>query len=241
MKQFYLSNGWYWLVLLGIACYFIGCFNFAVLISRLKKRDIRKSGSGNPGTMNMFREFGWKIGCATFFSDAFKGGIPAVISYFIFRNYVFAGTEVLVSDFTRYFCGLCVIIGHIFPVTLKFHGGKGIASTLGLCWLCLTCEKWWYLFIGFVLLVFVLLYIMKFHWGSMGSLMGVTAFTIWQGIIFYLKYTVTIGNVVYVALIFMPLLLLNLFTWCAHRKNIVRLLSGEEHLTGAKKKKKSDV
>ena len=52
-------------------------------------------------------------------------------AYFIFRNSVFAGTDVVVADVMRYFCGLFVVIGHIFPVTMKFKGGKGIAVTFG--------------------------------------------------------------------------------------------------------------
>lgn len=238
MKEFSFAQNWYIFALMAVICYFIGCFNFAILISKTKHKDVRTIGSGNPGTMNMFREFGWGIGFMTFFSDAFKGGIPAIISYFVFRSYVFTGTDIVVSDVTRYLCGACVIIGHIFPVTLKFKGGKGIASTLGLFWLCLACEKWWFLFLGAFLIFLMAVYILKIHWGSMGSLMGVTAFTVWQGIIFYLHYAHDIGNV-WVIVMFMLLLLINVLTWTAHRQNILRLVSGEEHLTGAKHKDKS--
>ena len=80
MKIFDLSQNWWQFVLMAVVCYFIGCFNFARTISKFKKRDIAKIGSGNPGTMNMTREFGLKIGVITFLCDACKGGIPAVIS-----------------------------------------------------------------------------------------------------------------------------------------------------------------
>lgn len=238
MKELAFSSFGYWMLLMAIVCYFCGCFNFAILISRFKHKDIRGVGSGNPGTMNMFREFGFGIGLITFLSDVLKGGIPAVISYFIFRNCVFAGTNILVSDFTRYFCGLFVIIGHIFPVTLKFKGGKGIASTFGLFLLCLSCEEWWFFFVGVALIVAIAAYILKIHWGSMGSLMGVTLFSSWQAIIFYLRYSDCFQNV-WVISMFLLLLALNLFTWIAHHGNIVRLLTGEERLTGGKKKKKA--
>ena len=88
---------WYWLVLCAVLCYFIGCFNFAVLISHFKKKDIREVGSGNPGTMNMTRAFGLKVGVFNFACDAIKGGLPALIGWIIFKDYVFAGTDVLVS------------------------------------------------------------------------------------------------------------------------------------------------
>ncbi len=234
MKEFYLSQGWYWFLLMAVVCYSIGCFNFAVLIAKLKHKNVRKIGSGNPGTMNMSREFGLKIGLLNFLLDAFKGGIPSMVSYFIFRGYVFAGTNVVVSDVTRYFCGLFVVIGHIFPVTMKFKGGKGIASTLGLFWICLACEDPWYLLIGFVALWGVVAYIALTEWGSMGSLLGVTGFSIWQGAEFFARYHEELTNW-YIVTLFVLLLLLNFLTWFAHRKNLVRLFAGEEHRTSVRK------
>ncbi len=229
-----LSRQWWQIVVMAVVCYLIGCFNFARLIAGLKHKDITKMGSGNPGTMNMSREFGLKIGIITFFCDAFKGGIPALVSYFIYRNYVFAGTDIAVSDFTRYFCGLCVIVGHIFPVTMKFRGGKGIASTLGLFWINLGCENPWFLLIGFAGLWLIAFYIVATEWGSMGSLIGVSGFGLWQGILFWLRYRGELNNG-YAAALFLLILAINLLTWCAHHKNILRLLAGEEHRTSVKK------
>lgn len=236
MKELNLSQLWYWFLLMAVVCYLIGSINFATVVSKIKRHDIRKEGSGNPGTMNMFRTFGWKIGLITFLLDAFKGGIPAVISYVVFRNCCFAGTEVLIGDFTRYFCGVCVILGHIFPCFMHFKGGKGIASTLGLFWLCMGCEELWFFPIGFFALILVVVYIKFTNWGSMGSLIGVTGFSVWQAVIFYLRYKNCIQNG-YVITLFALLLLLNVLTWVAHRQNIRRLLAGEEHRTAAKKKK----
>jgi len=241
MKVFYFSKNWYEFLIITVVCYLIGCFNFARLIARIKHKDITKMGSGNPGTMNMSREFGLKVGVITFFCDAFKGGIPAIITYFIYRNYCFAGTNVLVSDFTRYLCGVCVIIGHIFPVFSRFKGGKGIASTLGLFWINLGAENAWFLLVGFGALWLIVLYIALTEWGSMGSLLGVTGFSIWQGVLFLLRYQ---GNGVnaYLVCLFGFLLLINILTWTAHWKNILRLLAGEEHHTSVKKlaKKKKE-
>lgn len=156
MKEFDVAENWYWFLVAAIACYLLGCFNFAVLISRIKKQDIRGVGSGNPGTMNMTRSFGIKIGAVNFFCDVIKGGVPALAGWLLFKDYVFAGTQISVSDFARYFFGLFVIIGHIFPVTMKFMGGKGIASTVGLFAFALPCEEWWYFLVAFVFLTCVL-------------------------------------------------------------------------------------
>ena len=144
MKVFYFSESWWQFVLLAVGCYLIGCFNFARMISRFKHQDITKMGSGNPGTMNVSRELGWKAGLLTFVVDALKGALPAVVAYFIYRDYTFENTQIIVSDFMRYFCGFFVVLGHVFPITMKFKGGKGIASTFGLFWGGLACENaWW--------------------------------------------------------------------------------------------------
>ena len=234
MKELYFSQSWYWFLLMAVVCYLLGCVNFAMIIARTKHKDAHKIGSGNPGTMNMSREFGLKVGLVNFLLDVSKGGIPALISYFVFRDYVFAGTDVVVSDVTRYLCGVFVIIGHIWPVTMRFQGGKGIASTLGLFWFALGCEQGWYAAVAFLWLVCVLTFIAVTEWGSMGSLLGVTGFSLWQGIIFYLRYAPELMNV-WVIVLFMLLILLNFLTWFAHRKNLVRLFAGEEHRTSVKK------
>ena len=234
MKELYFSQSWYWFLLMAVVCYLLGCVNFAMIIARTKHKDAHKIGSGNPGTMNMSREFGLKVGLVNFLLDVSKGGIPALISYFVFQDYVFAGTDVVVSDVTRYLCGVFVIIGHIWPVTMRLRGGKGIASTLGLFWFALGCEQGWYAAVAFLWLVCVLTFIAVTEWGSMGSLLGVTGFSLWQGIIFYLRYAPELMNV-WVIVLFMLLLLLNFLTWFAHRKNLVRLFAGEEHRTSVKK------
>ena len=233
MKLFSLSQNWWQLVLIATACYLVGCVNFARLISRSKKRDITKIGSGNPGTMNMSREFGLKIGLATFFCDACKGGILACIFYFVYRNYIFAG-GVRVADFIRYFCGLFVIIGHIFPCTMRFKGGKGIASTLGLFWFCLPCDWAWWALIVFGCLVGVVLFIFWTEWGSLGSLLGVSGLSIIQMVIFVTRYAKIAVNA-YLVCLFMMILAINILTWVAHRENLFRLFAGEEHHTSIKK------
>ncbi len=234
MKELALSQSWYYFLIMAVVSYFIGCFNFAVLISKLKHTDARKIGSGNPGTMNMSREFGLKIGILNFLLDVLKGGVPALVGYFIFRGYVFAGTDVLVSDIARYLCGTCAVIGHIYPVTMKFKGGKGIASTFGLFWFALSCEWAWNILIVFASLWIIVAFIATTEFGSMGSLLGVSGFSIWQGVIFYLRYASELANG-YVIALFALLLLVNFLTWYAHRKNLVRLFAGEEHHTSIKK------
>ena len=238
----YFAQTWYWFVLGCVISYFIGCFNFAVLISKLKHKDIRQQGSGNPGTMNMSRTFGWKIGLINFLCDALKGIIPVMCGHLIFAGMYFENTAFAVSDLSRYLFGLCAVIGHVFPVTMRFRGGKGIATTLGVFTCGVTCEVGWYFPIAFALLVGVVTYIYVFEWGSMGSLIGVSGFTIWQGIIFFLRYQNMLQNG-YVIAAFIVLFAYNVITWLAHRVNLYKLMGGEEHRTSVKKmihKKKAE-
>lgn len=228
------ANTWYWFLLGGILSYLLGCFNFAVLISKLKHKDIRHEGSGNPGTMNMSRTFGWKIGLLNFLCDALKGIIPVMAGHLAFAGMYFEGTAFAVTDFSRYLFGLCAVIGHVFPVTMKFKGGKGIATTLGVFACGVTCEAGWFFPLALALLIGVVLYIYVFEWGSMGSLLGVSGFTIWQGVIFFLRYQAMLANE-YVITAFMILLAYNLLTWIAHRVNLYKLMGGEEHRTSIKK------
>ncbi len=234
MNTFQIAKDWWQLLVMAVVCYLIGCFNFAKLISRKKHRDITKIGSGNPGTMNMSREFGLKIGLLTFFCDVMKGGVPALISYFVYRNTFFSGTMIPVSDFTRYFCGLFVVIGHIFPVNSGFKGGKGIAATLGLFWFALPCEEWWWAFVVFGILIGVVLFIFLTEWGSLGSLLGVTVLSILQMVFFCLRYGFSSVNA-YMVATYACILAINLLTWTAHRANVKRLFAGEEHHTSIKK------
>ena len=234
MKDFYFSQNWWQFIVMAVTCYLIGCFNFARAISRKKNKDITKIGSGNPGTMNMSREFGWKVGLLTFVCDAFKGGVPALVSYFIYREYQFAGTDFVVSDLTRYFCGLFVVIGHIFPVTMRFKGGKGIASTLGMFWFSLSCENAWWIALGFMVAVFLIGFIYFTEWGSLGSLLGVTGVSIVQMLIFLQQYGESAVNA-YMVCGYLVLFVINVLTWGAHHANIARLFAGEEHHTSIKK------
>ena len=71
------------IIVVALLSYLAGNFNSAIAISKLKKNDIRKLGSGNPGTMNMFRNFGKGIGLLTLGLDALKGIIPCLMGWFV--------------------------------------------------------------------------------------------------------------------------------------------------------------
>ena len=124
-----LLDFWWQLLLGAIAVYLICNTNFAIIISKnIKDKDIRTVGSGNPGTTNMIRAFGFKWGALTFLLDAAKGAISVAAGLIIFN--AISGNEVVVR-FAGYLYAMCAILGHVFPVCLKFKGGKGFATTIG--------------------------------------------------------------------------------------------------------------
>ena len=96
------------------------------------------------------------------------------------------------------------------------------------------CESPWWLLIGFAILLCLVLFISLTEWGSLGSLLGVSTFSIIQLVIYFLRYD---GFPARELLVWLYLLIffINVLTWCAHHKNLARLFSGEEHRTSLKK------
>lgn len=112
MNEFYL---------LIVTAYFCGSIPFGKIIGKLYGVDIQKKGSGNIGFANVVRSLGWKAGIPVLAGDTIKGFLPV----FVAMQYAdINDTKILAVAFVA-------IIGHIFPVWLKFKGGKGIATGLG--------------------------------------------------------------------------------------------------------------
>ena len=225
------------LILFAIGSYFFGNINWAIFISKLNKKDIRKMGSGNPGTLNMSRNFGLKLGLLTFFLDISKGAVPTLIAYFVFSPYgYFEGTQFAVCDFAVYLCGFSVVMGHIYPAAFKFKGGKGIASTIGVLLVCESVSGWEWIVVMIMALVAAVLFIYFTEFGAMGSFIAITPPAVSGSIRLFLKYG---GDKLDTCLAFyivtnMLILAICFFTWFAHRKNIERMLAGEEHPTSIK-------
>ncbi|MEA3368889.1 MAG: glycerol-3-phosphate 1-O-acyltransferase PlsY [Candidatus Ratteibacteria bacterium] len=119
--------------------YLIGSFPTAYVIGKIfTRRDIRKLGSGNVGATNAFRVSGVLPGIITLIVDVGKGCIAVRGGYWIFINSlrifnIGSLKEITFSLLLPLFAGLAAIIGHNWPVFLKFKGGKGVAATLGVC------------------------------------------------------------------------------------------------------------
>jgi len=106
--------------------YVFGCFQTSYFLSKkFIKKDIRNMGSGNAGASNVTSEMGWKFGMITAILDILKAYIPVKLTLIIFPT-INQQFELMVI------AGMAAILGHIFPFFLKFKGGKGIASYLGM-------------------------------------------------------------------------------------------------------------
>jgi len=112
------------LIILTVICYFIGSIPFAYILTKLfGLGDLRKIGSGNIGTTNVLRTGKKKLAFLVLFFDILKGFIPLIV----LKNYLFTNF----SELTVCAIASLTILGHIFPIWLKFKGGKGVATYIG--------------------------------------------------------------------------------------------------------------
>ena len=222
---------WWQLLILVVCSYFLGNVNFAILLSKVRNRDITRSGSGNPGTMNMLRTFGIGLGAATLGLDVLKGFLPALAGRLIFRGVTEAGFEW--GYLAMYLAGLAVVLGHVFPC-LHNRGGKGVATTIGV----FLCGWWWVALICFLAGV---LYIFFFEYGGVGSLIMITGFVAAQ----IVRYFMILPRTPEFWVLFGILLVFVLISFVKHRGNLARMAKGVENRTKLRemifgKKKKED-
>jgi len=230
-----MTNFWI-LLAFAVGSYFCGNVNWALIISKIKKTDIRKMGSGNPGTLNMSRNLGLKAGLLTFFLDIMKGAIPTLVAHLVLKDKYFYDCEYVIADFAIYLCGLCAVLGHIYPVVLKFKGGKGIATTIGVFLVCSSAYGLSWAAVIIMALVAALLFIYLTEFGAMGSFIAITPPAIGCSMRLYLLYSNSLDSktIAFFVASNMLIFAICLFTWFAHRLNIKRMLSGDEHPTSIK-------
>jgi glycerol-3-phosphate acyltransferase PlsY len=111
------------LVLVG---YLLGSIPAGYIAGRIAGIDIRKEGSGNPGATNVVRVLGKRYGYPVFVVDVLKGLIPVILANTLIRN-----TGNIDGDLGAVLAGTAAVLGHTFPVWLRFKGGKGVATTVG--------------------------------------------------------------------------------------------------------------
>lgn len=121
-----VTPGWLALAAVGVAIisYFLGCFNGAVVVSRyILHNDIRAHGSGNAGLTNFYRVFGGPLTVVVVLSDVVKA-----ILAMLFAVYMAGLISPDLVPVAKYWAGVFCLVGHMYPCTFQFRGGKGILS-----------------------------------------------------------------------------------------------------------------
>lgn len=199
--------------------YLFGLIQTGYIYGKLNKIDIRNHGSGNAGTTNALRTLGWKAGVITFVGDCLK----CVVAVWVAR---FAFTHTDHVELLAIYAGLGAVLGHNFPFYLKFKGGKGIASTVGLI---LAVNP-----LMFVVTALVFLGIVWFtQYVSLGSLVIMVLFVI-QVVVYGQMGGFGLSSAERYEFYAIAVLLAVLAFW-RHRANIKRLASGTENKTDFRK------
>ena len=209
-----VSSGWLGLAAAGVAvvAYCLGCFNGAVVVSRyILRDDVRNHGSGNAGLTNFYRVYGGPLTAVVILSDVIKAVLAVLFAVFIAEH---ISPELVVP--AKYWAGTFCLLGHMYPCTFQFRGGKGILSggTIAIMmginggpysW-CIPLVVWG----GFLILAVATRYV------SLGSCWAGLSFPFVSGFV-YRDLLITL----------LSILVGGLILW-KHRANIVRLVKGTE-------------
>ena len=187
------------IIIICLISYLMGSIPFGFILTKIfLKKDIREIGSGNIGATNALRTGNKVLGYSTLILDILKAIIPLLYIKFYFSEFI-------------YISSLCVFLGHVFPIWLKFNGGKGVATYVGILFVIDI-----YLGLLFTFVWFFIFIISKFS--SLSSLIGSISIPI------YFLFLSQYDQVLFFSIMFV----LIFFT---HRENIKRLKNKEETKT----------
>lgn len=186
-------------VILVTLSYLIGSIPFGLLIAKFSgKGDVRKQGSGNIGATNVLRVAGKPMAILTLFFDALKGVIPVLIAeHFSYEEIVL-------------YCGVAAVLGHIFPIWLKFKGGKGVATTIAV-WLSIHPP------IGFIACIAWMITFYKTRYSSLSSIFACLTATLYAVSVVQTESLVNLTILLSIIVIF------------RHYTNIHNLVKGKEN------------
>ena len=190
-----------WLIGIFLVAYLLGSIPFGVIISRLAGLgDLRRIGSGNIGATNVLRTGNKRAALATLLLDGGKGAAAVLIARYFY------------GDFAAQIAGLGAFIGHLYPIYLRFRGGKGVATFIGI-WLAIAPM------VGLLICATWLLMAVLSRYSSLSALVASLSSPIWLAVLNH-------HDSIWLSV------LLALFLWWRHRDNISRLLQGRESKIG---------
>ena len=187
------------LLFISFFCYLLGSIPFGYILTKIiLKKDIREIGSGNIGATNALRTGNKLLGYITLILDILKAVIPLLYLKFYYLDYIYLGS-------------LCAFIGHVFPVWLKFKGGKGVATYLGI----LFCINY---LLGLVFITIWIIIFLIFKYSSLSSILATLSIPIFH--FFYLNN----DNYYFFIILF-------ILIFYTHRQNVKRLINNTESKT----------
>ena len=186
------------IIVISILSYLMGSIPFGFILTKIfLKKDIRDIGSGNIGATNALRTGNKTLGYGTLFLDVIKAVIPVIYVKLNYPDYIFIAS-------------LCVFLGHVFPFWLKFKGGKGVATYVGILFsINLTIG---FVFIGVWFFTFLIS-----KYSSLSSLFGSLSVPIYL-------FFFTSQNLIFFSIMF-------ILIFYTHRENVKRLKNKEENKT----------
>lgn len=186
--------------------YILGSIMFGLILTKLAGLgDIRKIGSGNMGTTNVLRTGRKSLAAATLLGDALKGTVAVLIVRWMY------GQEMAII------AGFGAFLGHLFPVWLKFRGGKGVATYLGIM-----LGLFWPAGLAFAAIWIATALALRYS--SLSALVASLATPVLLHLVFHQQQVAEMA------------LLMTVILWIKHHENIARLLRGEESRIGSKSK-----
>ncbi|WP_353287323.1 glycerol-3-phosphate 1-O-acyltransferase PlsY [Wolbachia endosymbiont (group B) of Gerris lacustris] len=179
-----------------ILSYILGSIPFSLIITKIKGVNLREVGSGNIGATNVARTGNKFLAALALFLDTFKGFIAVYIAQQFFDGGVDIGSAIF------------AVLGHMFPIWLRFNGGKGVATTLGVL-IALNIS---------IALAFVFVWLIVFFTFRYSSLASLTS-----------TATALLASFFFQKELFLILLTVAILIFLRHHKNIANLLQGREH------------
>lgn len=223
----FLKYYWGYMIIVSILGYLIGSVSFSILFTRRfkNKLDIRDLGSGNAGFTNVLRSVGFGPAVLTMLGDFGKGILACWLGRIIFSQINLDGVpQFCIIQYGTYIAGFACLIGHVYPCFFGFRGGKAVLTALSL----LIMTDWR---VAILALAVFLITVIITRLVSLGSILAAASYPILTFFITYYydylgsKRSITFGYTIIVTTIST---LVALFVIYKHKKNLLRILNGEE-------------
>ena len=210
------------LIVLIISSYLLGSIPFGLLIARAHGKDLRSIGSGNIGATNVSRALGRKWAYVCFALDVLKGLVPMLVTMLVVKP------DSVITLWLWLAVGCAAILGHIFPIYLKFKGGKGVATSFGVA---LGLWPYYTACVLFAFLVWIAV-VLIWRYVSLASIVASVTFILALIAAIILKQDWEFADLwpILIAAVAIPVMVI-----IRHRENIKRLLAGTESKIRQKK------